>query len=360
MSTIQVTFTLPSIQVSTPPSNSEGDMLKSIYDNDNDGVVNDSHRLAGQLASHYALASQLLNIDTNPTSGPRTISIGAADADFITIGNAGSQINLIGDVFVQDVNNVAVQNKLADLNVGAPANSGSGVGFNVIENATPTGWFKTNATRNGYLMKSPTSHQAEIVLSELTDSRQYTLPNESGQIAINLDAVPNVDATNPQNIIQTSDFQFSNAIEKAYWNGKMNNIPIVEINNAEFTGTITWTGTAPNGTTDHRITVYRIGKLVSFFLSIEYANAGASQTSITVSNLTQLPNPATNSNYELTQMYVQLLQGRIMTSSKSSNALNISPIWRVNAAGNGFEIITAPTFSSGAYRYVIIHGSYIC
>jgi hypothetical protein len=74
---------------------------------------------------------------------PREISIGAADADVIRIGNSGSQVLLIGDVFVQDINNVAVQNKLADLNAGAPANSGSGVGFNVIENDVATGWFKT-------------------------------------------------------------------------------------------------------------------------------------------------------------------------------------------------------------------------
>jgi hypothetical protein len=67
---IELEITLPSIVVQSSPPSAGGDMLRSVYDNDLDGVVNDSQRLAGQLASYYATAAQLLNIDTNPATGP--------------------------------------------------------------------------------------------------------------------------------------------------------------------------------------------------------------------------------------------------------------------------------------------------
>jgi hypothetical protein len=261
----------------------------------------------------------------------------------------------------------------------------------------PQAGLKQNAGRTGWLLKSPTSNQAEIFLSSLSTSRQYTLPDESGQIAllsqlqaiddskenaitageagqywdgektwrtlnaaaVGLDNVPNINATDADNIQTNSGRQFVNDSQILTWNGKQDVIVFPALNSDTLTATVTWTaGTQPSGTTDHRISVRRIGNMVVFMITLDYATAGATMTSLTISNLNQLPNPATNTNFAAASMYIQPLQGRVMTTSKSANALNISPMWRVNAANNGFEIVTAPTFTSGAYRFAIIHGIY--
>ena len=57
-------------------------MLKEVYDTNNDGVVDDSERLGGQLPSHYATAAGL-SAHTGNTSNPHNVTraqIGAAAA----------------------------------------------------------------------------------------------------------------------------------------------------------------------------------------------------------------------------------------------------------------------------------------
>lgn len=41
-----------------PPGNGNGDMLQSVYDTNNNGKVDDSEKLGGQLPSYYAVADQ--------------------------------------------------------------------------------------------------------------------------------------------------------------------------------------------------------------------------------------------------------------------------------------------------------------
>ena len=45
-------------------SGDSGDMLKSIYDTDGDGIVDDAEKLGGQLPSYYARAEDLTNVNT--------------------------------------------------------------------------------------------------------------------------------------------------------------------------------------------------------------------------------------------------------------------------------------------------------
>jgi len=76
--------------------------------------------------------------------------------------------------------------------VNGGAGSGSGVGFEIEEDALITGYFKTNATRDGYLMNAPAvDWDAEFSLAGLTADRTYTFPDTDGTLALVASTLPN-------------------------------------------------------------------------------------------------------------------------------------------------------------------------
>lgn len=128
---------------------------------------------------------------------------------------------------------------------------------------------------------------------------------------------------------------------------------------AAFLGTIAWTGTAPQGPSNHRISVHRLDRTVTFCITLDYAVASVTATNFTITGLTQLPDPQLNSNFNAALDYVALLEGRIMTTGKTTGTANISPVLRRNSTNTAFEITCAPAFNSGGYRFVIIKGTYM-
>lgn len=75
--------------------------------------------------------------------------------------------------------------KTLRLNVTGAASSASGVGFEIEEGGSVTGYLKTNSARTGFLFNAPSgAYDAEFLLSSLSANRTYTLPNQSGTIAL--------------------------------------------------------------------------------------------------------------------------------------------------------------------------------
>lgn len=75
--------------------------------------------------------------------------------------------------------------KTLRLNVTGAAASASGVGFEIEEGGSVTGYLKTNSARTGFLFNAPSgTYDAEFLLSSLSANRTYTLPNQSGTIAL--------------------------------------------------------------------------------------------------------------------------------------------------------------------------------
>lgn len=131
--------------------------------------------------------------------------------------------------------------------------------------------------------------------------------------------------------------------------------------NQPFTGIITWIGTTqPSGTSDHRITMYRLGNTISFLITLDYSVASAATTNFVITNLTQLPDPQMNSNFIAALDYITLLTGRLMTTGKTTGTANISPVIRRNATNTAYEITCAPVFTTGGFRFVVIQGTYVC
>ena len=94
-------------------------------------------------------------IDTSATVGTDVLNIGATNANIINYGNASTIHNFLGTAIYELQVNSYVTDKLMTLNYGGAAASGIGVGFEIEENSTITGYFKTNAARDGYTFLAP-------------------------------------------------------------------------------------------------------------------------------------------------------------------------------------------------------------
>lgn len=119
-----------------------------------------------------------INIGTASTT--QTINIGTgAGTTTINLGGAGDTVAIAGTLATINTTNIAVSDKQITLNKNGVASSGSATGFEIEENASVTGYFRTTGDRTGFEMKapgatgiltfSPGSSNASVVLS--TDSR---------------------------------------------------------------------------------------------------------------------------------------------------------------------------------------------
>lgn len=113
----------------------------------------------------------------NPTPGD-VLNIGGSYASTINIGRAGATVNILGAALYEYAANQYVLDKLITLNYGGAVSSGAGVGFEIEENNVITGYFKTNASRNGYELLTPAiAYKATLSLASLTADSVFTLPN---------------------------------------------------------------------------------------------------------------------------------------------------------------------------------------
>lgn len=126
-----------------------------------------------------------IGIDTTATGGTDVLNIGVTNANVINYGNASTVHNFLGTAIYELQVNSYVTDKLITLNSGGSIASGIGVGFEIEENGSITGHFKTNATREGFSMIVPAiNHSVELQLSQLTADRSYNLPDISGTLAV--------------------------------------------------------------------------------------------------------------------------------------------------------------------------------
>ncbi len=139
--------------------------------------------LSGGTMTGNVLFTSGYGIDTTATGGSDILNIGATNANVINYGNSSTTHNFLGVAIYELQVNSYVTDKLITLNYGGSAASGIGVGFEVEENAIITGYFKTNAARNGFSILTPAiAYKADLNLNLLSADRAYSLPNVSGTI----------------------------------------------------------------------------------------------------------------------------------------------------------------------------------
>jgi hypothetical protein len=139
---------------------------------------------AGDIMTGTLLIAAPASIDSSLVPGEDILNLGTANASVINIGWSGATINIQGSVMWQDVDNLAVTDKLIRLNKGGATASGVSSGFEIEENAVITGWLATDSTRTGWDFKAPASQQLTLGLDLLTASRTIKVPNLTGTLLI--------------------------------------------------------------------------------------------------------------------------------------------------------------------------------
>lgn len=117
-------------------------------------------------------------------------------------------------------------------------------------------------------------------------------------------------------------------------------------------GGITWTGTAPSGTTNHQYRWNRIGNLVTLYITLVYGTAGANNTQVTISFPSDLPDPFRPTG--LTAANDVLYSGSAIVTTQTNTIITTARtcMIRRNTANTGFEVIA--TTVTGAQKFVSI------
>ena len=127
-------------------------------------------------------ADFILSQGAQTISGIKTFS---DDAFFSSDVTVSGDLTVNGSLTYINTTNLNVTDKLITLNKGGAAASASNSGIEFEENDVITGHLTTNSTRNGFSFLSPAiASSAELLLSSLSSNRSFTLPDESGTLAL--------------------------------------------------------------------------------------------------------------------------------------------------------------------------------
>lgn len=101
-----------------------------------------------------------------------------------------NNVTMNGDLTVLGTTNVilstntVIKDALITLNKGGLAASAINTGFEIEENALITGYFKTDAARDSFLIKAPTTFEAELDLALLTTDKKFQFPDVAGTLVV--------------------------------------------------------------------------------------------------------------------------------------------------------------------------------
>lgn len=105
---------------------------------------------------------------------------------------------------------------------------------------------------------------------------------------------------------------------------------------ATYSGTATWDSTPPSGTTSHRYSWQKQGAVVTFTVRLNYAVAGATNSSVSITFPAGMPTPVYLTGVAASDI-MQMIPGGLGATSTSPN-LTRQAFLRRNAAGTGFDL----------------------
>lgn len=146
--------------------------------------------LAQTLAGAKSFSTSVLSDTMDSVS--TTMNIGGTTASTINIGRSGATINIQGTTLYENVSQLQVTDPLITLNKGGGAGSAALSGIELEEAASITGYAKTSADRNSWLLKAPnTAGDATI-----TPGASGIVINQSSHDPVTLTAVGSTPSAN--------------------------------------------------------------------------------------------------------------------------------------------------------------------
>lgn len=117
-------------------------------------------------------------------------------------------------------------------------------------------------------------------------------------------------------------------------------------------GGITWTGTAPSGTTSHQYKWNQVGNLVTLYITLVYGTAGANNTQVTITLPSDLPTPFSPTGLTAGNDVLYMGNATITTSTNTTITTARTCMLRRNSANTGYEVLA--TTVTGAQKFVSI------
>lgn len=129
---------------------------------------------------------------------------------------------------------------------------------------------------------------------------------------------------------------------------------------AAYGGTPAWTaGVNPSGASSLRQFFTRVGNLVTWQISLTYANAGTTVTNVVLPFPAEFPTPAIPTGFTGASVKIWNSDITVLLASPSGARTNAATYMIIrNAADNAFEIASSSAFTSGTYRTFHFSGSY--
>jgi hypothetical protein len=120
-----------------------------------------------------------------------------------------------------------------------------------------------------------------------------------------------------------------------------------------YTGTVTWSGTAPSGATNHTYSWTQVGKMVSLRINLWFTTAGGTGTTIQAALPSDCPTPLVPTSFSSALDFLYPGVGHF-NSATTVPGIAMRTGLRINAAGTGYEIIClgAGTTLKAAWFYV--------
>jgi hypothetical protein len=261
--------------------------------------------------------------------------------------------------------------ELSDVKIAAVPNDSTLLQFSRVDSL----WHDvsvTNAIGNKYLKPSDTSSLSNRINVKLNASDTSSLSNRINtkvnlsdstiyQTKFRSDSARTNVYTSLASKIGTSDTSVFQRKSIAAYSFQANNTASAanssattfkDIASQTLSGGITWTGTAPSGTTNHQYRWNQVGNLVTLYVTLVYGTAGANNTQVTITFPSDLPTPFSPTG--LTAANDVLYSGSAIVTTQTNTIITTARtcMIRRNTANNGFELIA--TTVTGAQRFVSI------
>jgi hypothetical protein len=205
-------------------------------------------------------------------------------------------------------------------------------------------------TQIGTKQATITGAATTITSSNLTASRAV-ISNASGKIDVS--ATTDTELGYVSGVTSSIQTQFGTKVDKSQSSYTMlaNNTNATANMTAQtfrdsgqqtYTGTITWSGTAPSGATNHTYNWTQIGKMVTLRINLWYTTAGGTSNTLQVALPSDCPTPLVPTSFTSALDFLYSGIGYFNSATTVPTGNNRAGL-RINAAGTGYEIIALGT-----------------
>ena len=137
----------------------------------------------------------------------------------------------------------------------------------------------------------------------------------------------------------------------------MSAVTFKSISKQTYSGSITWTGTtAPSGATTHSYSWIQVGNVVSFYVCLVYATAGATLSQVAFALPSDMPTPLKPDGISAVTDIIAMCSGQLSASNGLSTNIARAALRIDSASTSAFQFVVAS--SNANYRQAWISGVY--